>query len=140
MPIAQWSDAYRTGHQLIDKQHQELFQMVNELHDAMIAGNGKQIVGDTLKKLIQYTLQHFGAEEALMLQVKYPNYAEHKKKHDELAAKAKQIVEEFKTGKLVISITLSSFLSDWLRHHIKEEDMAYIQYMRSTPAAAQLGG
>lgn len=109
----------------------------------MVAGNGKQIVGDTLEKLTQYTLQHFGAEETLMLQVKYPNHAEHKKKHDELAAKAKQIVEQFKTektGKLVVFITLSGFLSAWWCHHIKEEDMAYIQYMRSTSAAARLTG
>ena len=114
--------------------------MVNELHDAMVSGTGKQIVGDTLEKLIQDTLQHFGAEEALMLQVKYPKYAERKKKPNELAAKAKQIVEQFKTGKLVISITMSSFLSDWLRHHIKEEDMEFIQFMRASVAPAQTGG
>jgi hemerythrin len=141
MPIAKWSDAYLTGHPMIDKQHQGLFRLVNELHDAMIAGNASQVVGATLETLTHYTIEHFRAEEALMVQIKYPRYDEHKKKHEELTAKAKQIIEQqFKTGKVVISITLSGFLYDWLRHHIKEEDMALIQYMRSSSAQAETRG
>jgi hemerythrin len=37
---------------------------------------------------------------------------------------------------------LSSFLADWLRHHIKEDDMALIKYTQTHPVAltAKSGG
>lgn len=129
MSIAIWSDKFKTGHPVVDRQHQELFQMVNSLHDAIVAGKGKDVLQPTLEKLAKYTIQHFGTEEALMLQASYPNLIPHRQKHHQLADKAKEIIEGYKSGKIVLSITLSQFLSDWLSHHINEDDKALIDFL-----------
>lgn len=79
MPIAKWDDSYRTGHVLVDRQHQELFRMVNELHDAIIEGKGNDVLAPTLKKLAKYTVEHFRDEEVLMASINYPMLVPHKK-------------------------------------------------------------
>jgi hemerythrin len=129
--IAKWDDSYRTGQPLIDRQHQELFRLVNDLHGAIVAHTDRGMIAPTLEKLIVYTIQHFHAEEALMSQVAYPDLFIHRKKHQDLTKRAREIQEEYRAGRLVLSITLSSFLADWLRHHIKEDDMALVAYLRS---------
>jgi hemerythrin len=130
MSIVKWDDSYCTGQPLIDRQHQELFRMVNDLHDAIVSHREKGMIAPTLEKLIAYTVKHFSAEEALMSQVGYPDLFIHRKKHQDLTKRAKEIQEEYKAGRLVLSITLSSFLADWLRHHIKEDDMALVAFLR----------
>ena len=45
MSIAVWDDRYKTGHELVDKQHQELFPMINRLHDAIMASKGPHSAG-----------------------------------------------------------------------------------------------
>jgi hemerythrin len=126
----------------VDAQHQELFRMVNDLHDAIVAGKGKDVLQPTLEKLAKYTMEHFRSEEALMAEIKYPALGTHKNKHDELTRQVKELVEKYRTGKAVLGVTLSSFLADWLRHHIKEDDMALIKYTQTHPVAltAKSGG
>jgi len=133
MPIAQWDDSYRTGHDLVDRQHKELFCMVNDLHDAIIAGKGKEILAPTLKKLATYTVEHFRDEQTLMASINYPESAAHLKKHQDLTAEVTELVARFDAGKMVLSITLSSFLANWLRHHIKEDDLALVNYLKQHP-------
>lgn len=130
MGIAIWSDRYRTGHPLIDRQHQELFQMINNLHAGIIAGNRMSVMGSTLEHLFRYTLRHFQAEETLMFLIDYPDIHIHKKTHEELARQTERMLEAWKAGELVPTIALSDFLADWLCHHIQENDMALIEYVR----------
>ena len=134
MTIAVWDESLRTGHRLVDEQHQELFRMVNALHEAIVSNRGKEAIVPTLERLAAYTVRHFSDEEALMRQVDYPLYLPHKRKHEELVKKAKEMIEGYRTGKLVLSITLSNFLADWLRHHINGEDKALVRYVREQAA------
>jgi hemerythrin len=59
MPIAYWRDEYCTGNAEIDEQHQKLFKIINNLHDAMLQGHGKEVLKNTLDELIFYTIDHF---------------------------------------------------------------------------------
>ncbi len=136
MPIAAWNDSYKTGNLAVDHEHEELFKMVNELHDAVVSGHGKEVLMATLQKLAKYTVDHFAHEERLMVASKYPGYAEHKKAHDDLAQKATQIIADYQSGKLQLSMTLSRFLSDWIKSHINHSDMEMIQWVRAHEKAA----
>jgi hemerythrin len=128
---------FLTGHELVDHQHQELFKMVNELHDAIVGGKGTDVLAPTLKKLANYTVNHFRDEEALMQSINYPALPAHHKKHEDLTKQVTNLMAKFDDGKMVLSITLSSFLADWLRHHIKEDDAALIKYLKEHPLKGQ---
>lgn len=135
MPIATWNDTFKTGYKPVDTQHENLFGMVNQLHDAIIAGKGTESLAPTLEKLAAYTIDHFAEEEKLMKSINYPDFAAHKAKHVDLSNQVKDLMAKFKEGKLVLSMTISTFLANWLKHHIKEEDVTLIQYVKEHPVS-----
>lgn len=130
MGIAKFTDDFRTGDAKVDTQHEALFEMVNTLHDAIMQKRAKEAVMPTLEKLAQYTVEHFATEEKLMQAVGYPDYAAHKKAHEGLLAKATEIIEGYKSGKITLPMTLSRFLADWLRQHIKGTDKQMIKWVK----------
>lgn len=132
MPVIQWNDEFKTGHLTVDNQHIELFSMVNDLHESILSGQGKQKTNEILDALANYVIKHFAAEEDLMKSAKYPEYDNHKAIHDSLARQAAEIIEGFKTGKIVLSLTLSRFLGDWIKNHIKIEDKKMITFVNAT--------
>jgi hemerythrin len=133
MPVAKWDDSYKTGFELVDAQHQELFSVVNDLYDAILAGRDRELVGPTLEKLSRYTVEHFRAEEALMVETNYPALDKHRTQHWKLTKDVQDLRRKYESGEAVLSITLASFLANWLRRHIKEEDMLLIRYVQSRP-------
>ena len=131
MALALWDGRYETGHLAIDTQHRHLFSLVNDLHEALMAGRGKQAMGDTLRALASYTAEHFRCEEALMLQMEFPGTSDHQRKHAQLVSQVRQLMADHDAGKLTLPLTLARFLSDWLGHHIEEEDMKLIEWVRT---------
>lgn len=130
MAFADFTDEFRTGDPKVDKQHEGLFEMVNVLHDAIMEKRAKEVVVPTLEKLAKYTVDHFATEERLMQAVNYPEYAAHKRAHVALTTQAVEIIEGYKSGKITLPMTLSRFLADWLRQHIKGEDKRMIKWVQ----------
>jgi hemerythrin len=65
MSFFQWRGEYSVHHPAIDRQHQQLFRLADDLHGAMTRGAGRQVMGDTLNSLIDYTLTHFATKNRL---------------------------------------------------------------------------
>jgi len=131
MALIEWNAKFETGYSAVDAQHRHLFSLVNDLHDALMAGHGKEKMGATLEALASYTVEHFRTEEALMVQMAYPGAPDHKRKHEELAGQVRQLLVDHGAGKLTLPLTLARFLADWLGHHIEEEDMKLIAWVRA---------
>lgn len=136
--VAKWDDRYKTGYTPVDEQHENLFALVNELHDAIIAGNSTGALAPTLHHLAKSTIEHFAEEEKLMTSIDYPQITAHKAKHEDLTRQAKELLAKFQQSKPVLSTTISTFLANWLEHHIKDEDFTLIQYTRKHPVAQTL--
>jgi len=131
--IAKWDDSFKTGYEPVDEQHTNLFAMVNTLHDAIVAGKGTDALAPALQKLAHSTIEHFAEEEKLMTSINYPGFPAHKAKHRDLTHQVEELLAKFREGKLVLSVTISTFLANWLRHHIKEDDFALIKYLKEHP-------
>ena len=69
----QFTKDLETGNRTIDSQHQQLIAAVNAL-DACSKGAGRVQVQQTAQFLLNYTNQHFAAEEALQQKSRYPGY------------------------------------------------------------------
>lgn len=129
--IAQWRPEYETGYTLIDDQHRSLFHAINALHSAILMGRGEELLERTLKILESYTTIHFETEEHFMLELQYPDYADHAAKHRAL----RQRVEAFLTAEAEhsdrqLALRVSRFLTEWLINHIKAEDQRMIDFLR----------
>lgn len=128
--IAQWRPEYETGNDIIDEQHKSLFSTINALNSAMLEGQGEALLEKTLDSLKDYTTVHFDTEEKFMLDHKYPDYIGHKQKHEALKAKVLSFEKKNYDDLSKLTNAVSHFLTDWLIHHIKDEDKKMILFCR----------
>lgn len=131
MSAFEWSDKYSVNIAEIDRQHKKLIGLVGTLRAAMREGKGKQALSTVLKDLVDYTKTHFGAEERLMRDHGYPEYADHKDKHDKMTQKVLEVQKQYHEGKLTISLEVMTFLENWVDKHILGTDMKYAPFLNS---------
>jgi len=72
MPQFNWEPRYSVKVKRFDDDHQELFRILNTLHDAMMARRGQEVLQKVLDELLRYTEGHFAREEEVMRQNAYP--------------------------------------------------------------------
>jgi hemerythrin len=129
MALITWNESYSVKVKQFDDQHKKLIDMVNELHDAMKVGKGKDLLEKILAGLIQYTVTHFANEERLMKQHNYPGYEQHKKEHNLLTLQVNDVQKKFHEGGAVLSQSVLQFLKEWLQNHIKGTDKNYAPFL-----------
>ncbi|MGX9726908.1 MAG: bacteriohemerythrin [Candidatus Electronema sp. VV] len=125
MSLIKWDESLSVNVAEIDSQHRKLVAMINELHDAMKSGKGKDVMGRILSGLISYTDSHFKVEEKYFAQFKYPDTVAHVKEHVAFVKKVSDFRHDFESGRLTVSIDTLYFLRDWLQGHIKGTDKKY---------------
>jgi hemerythrin len=131
MALLNWKNEYSVNIKEIDDQHRRLVDMINELHEAMVQQKAKEALGSVLSKLVNYAATHFATEERLMQGNGYPEYAEHKEKHEKMTAKVLALQKEWQAGRTTLGIEVSQFLKDWLDKHILGTDKKYAPFLNS---------
>ena len=131
MALFTWNDSYSVGVREIDQQHEKIMKFINDLNGAMLEKKGREVVGKILKELINYTASHFAVEEKLMSQHGYPEYDEHKAKHDKMVDKVLALQKDVDANKLTVTSDVMKFLQDWLNKHIMGTDKKYGPFLNS---------
>ncbi len=126
MAFFTWRNEYLVGVPAVDAQHRRLFDLAEQLFEAMRTGQGKEVTGRALQQLISYTASHFSAEERLMAQHGYPHLKEHRALHEALTREVLEFQKRFEGGNAFLTVELMHFLKSWLEGHIKSEDMRYV--------------
>lgn len=125
MALIEWDNSFSVGVSCFDEDHKRLINMLNSLHDAMKIGKGKETLTTILEGLVEYAKQHLAAEEKLMVQYSYPEYAVHKELHDEFMSKINNYKRDLASGGTIISSKIVTLLKDWLSDHILLADKRY---------------
>jgi hemerythrin-like metal-binding protein len=128
-PMFQWSTDYAVGVRQIDLEHEQLFNLAERLHRAMLEGNGKANLVELLAHLVEYTWYHFEHEEQLMDRIHYPGSRQHKQEHEELRRKVREKSDRAASGDLTMTIGVAQFLMEWVKSHIKASDRRIGIYM-----------
>ena len=124
-----WYDNYNIGVDQVDKQHQQLAKTIRKLQQSLANGRFTPQTGETLKFLVEYTKEHFSAEEALMEEINYDEIEVQKLQHKKLVAQVVDILRDLKKGKMIDAYELIDFLTDWLINHIVQEDKKIGKFM-----------
>jgi hemerythrin len=124
-----WKPEYSVHHPDIDRQHQRLALLVNDLHIAMAEGKGRLAVGRVLIELADYTKNHFSYEERQMERAGFPEVAQHKELHHKLLQQVGEYVKEWTEHQSVNVVEFSEFVKDWLLKHIGENDRPLAAYL-----------
>lgn len=136
MPFLVWNDLFSVGYDEIDRQHQNLFLIANEYHDAFTHVAGRNVLAPVFQKLIGYTKYHFTDEERIMERCKYPDLARHHTNHEKLLNLVMSYKRQFDEGVPGVDVACMEFLKMWLNAHILGLDKQYMPYV-ANPAAAE---
>ena len=132
MPFLQWDAKYVLGVDEVDRQHENLFGILNKMHAAVTSGAEQSAVSDILDELITYTVEHFETEENMFREYQYPEQEDHRLEHNELAASVLDLQRKFREGSATISFEVLEFLSDWLTDHTLRSDQKFAEFLKST--------
>ena len=130
MALMEWSKELSVDIDLIDEQHKKLISYVNDLHENMKVGKGKDIISKILDGLIEYTKFHFNTEEELFAKYNYPERENHVSEHHFFVDKVKKFQDDFNNGRLSVTIEVFQFLNNWVTNHIKVIDKKYSPFLK----------
>ena len=125
MAFLTWDEKYSVGVKALDGQHTKLFEILNNLHAAMMKGQARSVTGPLLHELIGYAHNHFTEEEKIMTAAKYPALTDHKVLHADLVKQVQDFAVRYDLGEIALGHDLFNFLRDWLATHIQKEDRQY---------------
>jgi hemerythrin len=120
----------------IDSDHLKLLDLIDSLlHSIETQALPEITVG--MVEIIFHLEAHCEQEEELMRRTNYPDYGNHKAKHQDILMKCNQANDDFNnhqnTKELTIFIT--SILIPWLHTHASFDDMAMAEYLYSRSSA-----
>jgi hemerythrin len=118
-----WTEEMETGIGIVDDQHRELFERIRHFFEAVDQGD-IQVTLQTVDYLAEYVIEHFNAEEAIMIKNSYDEFAEHRDQHTgfiKIVYRVKRkIAEEGLSEELVRQLRID--VVNWLVHHIQVSD------------------
>ncbi|MCP5151974.1 MAG: hemerythrin family protein [Ectothiorhodospiraceae bacterium] len=136
MPVIKWSDEFSVRHADMDRQHQQLFDYVNEFYDCHDRGGDNRTLLGIFDKVVKYAGSHFADEEALMERAGFEGVRRHKIIHQQLVKRVLELRAELVAGaNPKIGVEIRQFLKHWLTAHIKGVDMNYAECVASDRAA-----
>lgn len=122
-----WTRELSVGVDLIDRQHQQLFDHVNQLLAACLAQkNDAEQSGRMLTFLHNYANEHFRAEEALMEKHHYQALEMHRRQHLGFCRRLQRLERRLldNPAEQELAAEINEMVIDWLYEHICMEDRA----------------
>ena len=119
------------GHDWLDEEHERLARLILALQDSILAGQDRESIAQAACDLVEFTREHFRAEERLMDCANYPETEAHREDHSALLRHL--------TLQLV-ALTLDSqppaesdlqFFRDWFIGHTETFDWPLAEFFNS---------
>lgn len=121
-----WDDEkYSVGDPLLDQQHRQVLEMINELIGLVVQQEADQErILELLLRMNEYAAQHFHKEEQRLDQVDYIALHQQRASHERYTEQISEWVVQFESGR-VDFVSLLDFVRRWWEQHILVEDMAF---------------
>ncbi|NVK19739.1 MAG: bacteriohemerythrin [Methylocystaceae bacterium] len=128
MKLMEWDSSLETGNPTIDTEHQEFIKMLNTAYSQMMSGKGTEMVDEMLDNFFTYMQTHLAHEETEMQKVGYPEFAAHKKSHDDFMDKLTAIKSQHDAGNDVSS-DLLNYMASWVKEHTMQYDKLFVEFI-----------
>lgn len=131
-----WDPKFSIGIEVIDQQHKFLIELCAKLNKSILEKNEtedkwRSHMIEALKSCVEYVKVHFSDEENIMKKYNYPNYKEHKARHDEFTMKVITTSGKFSDMNRTEALRFVHFLYDWILSHVAHEDKQISVYLQS---------
>ncbi len=124
----EWREEYKIGVDVIDKEHQRLFKIINKIFTLKDEEkNGEWACQEGIKFFKGHTLKHFADEEAYMASIGYEGLEQHKRIHKGFRENTLPALEQELEQSNYSSDAVDHFLgvcAGWLVGHTMTEDLS----------------
>ena len=122
MTIIEWQDHFSVGVASVDHEHRELIDLINQLHETMLADGSVGAILEGLGEIYAQIAAHFALEERIMREKRYRFFAAHKEDHEVLLDDLREIMDEVDTKGIYDANQLSQDLDRWFSEHFQTHD------------------
>ena len=126
--MTRWTSDLATGNPAIDRDHQELVEIVDQLKAAAAGGDQKARLSHALDVFRGHVLSHFPSEEREMEAKGYPGLTKHRQAHAVLTNLAIDLVGKDNGGETVLYIEVDQ-LAQALYRHILLDDKPFAAFL-----------
>jgi diguanylate cyclase (GGDEF)-like protein/hemerythrin-like metal-binding protein len=130
-----WSPVYRCGSTVIDAQHEHLFQLSNEVLDALLSGRPADEVSDSVEDLLSSIGNHFRDEEQILAELRFPGLDRHATLHAKLLNRALELEQAFRGGTLSLGELVEFLAHDVVAAHMLRADREFFYLTAEAPPA-----
>lgn len=119
----QWNDSLMTNQEVVDYQHKNLFNIINDLSRACNMSDEPNglLVEVALDELLKYAGHHFKDEEGLMQMKNYKDLEAHQEQHKNFVKAMLNFKTRFDKNENIAG-DLIAFMQKWLTEHILTKD------------------
>lgn len=132
MVFLDWDEQYTTNVQKFDNDHKQLFIIFNGVYNQIFECESledeRKLTKETLFDLLEYTKEHFTAEEEMMVKFSYTEYDEHKQEHDNFIIEVNKLLVQYNQGIVALSFPMFMLLKEWILNHIMVCDKKYGEF------------
>ena len=128
----EWKKQFTVGDERLDKEHQELFDIVNEAYTEVKDNQRTKKIKSVLSHLYKYMKEHFKHEEEYMKEISYPYFKEHKELHGEIIKDVNEFVYEINSIETsLFEKELARIIDNHVIEHILVEDKKFFHWKQN---------
>lgn len=131
-PWLAWDESLTVGIETIDEQHRYFFDLVNDIHDAVIKRRNIRAAARHIRELEVYANVHFQAEEEMMAHYGYAGIKQHMIQHQHFRDRLHRLRIELHTSPLTAPHDALNSVTHWITTHIHHEDKKLKQLVETT--------
>ena len=127
MAGTRWTGELSVGVEDMDAQHKVLIQLMGDLIRATASGQAVDVPATAamIDRLMLKSMEHFAAEETLIIRSGCTDYVKHRKDHQLFLDKLASCKEAVGDGATSIRSYTANFLMAWFLDHIEGTDKHY---------------
>ena len=122
MALLQWKADYSVGIEAVDHEHKGLIELINRLHDELMAKSEPLTASAFFGDLIKAISAHFALEERFMREHRYDQLPQHKEDHERLLDEILYLMDEFDRDEVTGHEDLAARLDAWFSRHFETHD------------------
>ena len=128
-----WDEKMLIGIPVIDDQHRNLVNALNELIVACSNNHGQDSIKKTLLFVVDYIKVHFADEEKIQIEYDYPYLNDHRKLHNDFISTIATVIKDYERDHLANELIANTnmILINWITEHIYTEDKKIGDYVHT---------
>ncbi|HEY6895873.1 MAG TPA: bacteriohemerythrin [Rhodocyclaceae bacterium] len=128
----QWKKEYSIGIEVIDEQHQAVFERLLAIENALTKRDPWHVLGFLIDQLTDCLAHHLAVEGALLTILGYPQADEHRAAHELLSQAVASLESRLRNSRSPQDLV--EFFDRWFVGHVLADDLQFVPHLRAVMA------